>query len=94
MICTKGAHQSATFQTFDCSHKISPNLYFDGLLKVYKILAKKYKGVYLITLKIDAKFEKKLICIFKNDKNLVKLDPSTRKFPKLSLSFVPIMHSI
>ena len=94
MIWTKRAHQSAKHHTFNCSHKISPNLYFDGLLKVYKILAKKYKGVYLITLKIDAKFEKKLICIFKNDKNLVKLDPSTRKFPKLSLSFVPIMHSI
>ena len=45
MIWTKGAHQSAKFWTFDCSHKISPNLYFDMLLKVYKILAKKYTGV-------------------------------------------------
>ena len=45
MIWTKGAHQSAKFQTFDCSRKISPNLYFDRLLKVYKILAKKYRGV-------------------------------------------------
>ena len=43
MIWTKGAHQTAKFQTFDCSRKISPNLYFDRLLKVYKILAKKYK---------------------------------------------------
>ena len=43
MISTKGAHQSAKFQTFDCSCKISPNLYFDRLLllKVYKISAKK-----------------------------------------------------
>ena len=45
MIWTKGAHQSAKFQTFDCSRKISPNLYFDRLLKVYKILAKKHRGV-------------------------------------------------
>ena len=38
MIWTKGAHQSARFQTFDCSHKIAPNLYLDRLLllKVYK----------------------------------------------------------
>ena len=45
MIWTKGPHQSAKFQTFDYSRKISPNLYFDRLLKVYKILAKKYRGV-------------------------------------------------
>ena len=40
MIWTKEAHRSAKFQTLDCSHKISPNLYFDRFLKVYKILAK------------------------------------------------------
>ena len=45
MIWTKGAHQSAKIHTFACSRKISPNLYFDRLLKVYKILAKKYRGV-------------------------------------------------
>ena len=38
-------------------------------------------------LKIDAKCEEKLICWFKNDKNLVKFDPSTQKSPKLALSF-------
>ena len=32
-----------------------------------------------MSLKIDAKFEQKLICCFKNDKNLVNFDPSTRK---------------
>ena len=47
-----------------------------------------------MTLKIDAKVEKKLICCFKNDKNLVKFDPSTRKSPRLTLSFVPIVQSI
>ena len=45
MIWTKGAHQSAKFQTFGCSCKMSPNLYFNRLLKVYKILAKKYGEV-------------------------------------------------
>ena len=47
MIWTKGAHQSAQFQTFDCSCKISPTLYFHRLLllKVYNILAKKVQGV-------------------------------------------------
>ena len=94
MIWTKGAHQSAKFQTFHCSCKISPNLYFDRLLKVYTILAKKYKGVILMTLKIDAKFEEKLIFCFKNDKNLVKFDLSTRKSRKLALSFAPIVQSI
>ena len=45
MIWTKGANESAKFQTFNCSRKILPNLYFDRLLKVYKSLAEKYKGV-------------------------------------------------
>ena len=32
-----------------------------------------------MTLKIDAKFEEKLMC-FKNNKNLVKFDPNTQKY--------------
>ena len=32
MILTKGAQQSAKFQTFDCSGEVSPNLYFARLL--------------------------------------------------------------
>ena len=47
MIWTKGAHQSAKLQTFDCSRKISPNLYFDRLLKVYKISAKEVLRNYI-----------------------------------------------
>ena len=31
-------------------------------------------------LKIDAKFEEKPICCFKNDKNLVNFDPTTQVF--------------
>ena len=49
MIFTKRAHQSAKFQTFDCSGEISPNLYFDRLLllKVYKISATKVQRSYV-----------------------------------------------
>ena len=45
-------------------------------------------------LEIDAKCEEKLICCFKNDKNLVKFDPSTQEYPKLALSYAPIAQSI
>ena len=38
-----------------------------------------------MTLKIDAKFEEKLIFCFKNDKNLVNFDPSTKKSKKFAL---------
>ena len=43
LIWTKGTHQSAKFHTLDCSHEISPNLYFARLLwlKVYQTSAKK-----------------------------------------------------
>ena len=49
MIFTKGAHQSAKFQTSDCLGEISPNLYFDRLLllKVYKVSAKKLWRSYV-----------------------------------------------
>ena len=47
-----------------------------------------------MTLKIDAEFEVKLNCYLKNDKNLVKLDPSTRKFQNFSLSFASIVQII
>ena len=47
-----------------------------------------------MTLKIDAIFEEKLIFCFKNYKNLVKFDLSTRKTPKLALLFAPIVQSI
>ena len=39
-----------------------------------------------MTLKINATFEEKLICSFKNDKNLVKFDPSTQKSQKLAIA--------
>ena len=38
-----------------------------------------------MTLKIDAKFEEKLICCFKTDKNLENFDPSTQKSQKCTL---------
>ena len=59
MIFTKGAHQSAKFQTFNCSGEISPNLYFYRLLllKVYKISAKTYRSGIMI-LKSGKKLKK------------------------------------
>ena len=86
MIWTKGAHQSAKFQTFECSRNISPNLYFDRLLSIqYKILAEKVctEELHFMTLKIDAKFVEKLICCFKNDRNLVNFHPSTQSLKYL-----------
>ena len=88
MIFTKGAHHSAKFQTFDCSGEISPNLYFDRLLllKVYKISAKKsMQEICLMIPKSCAKFEKKIIFCFKNNKNLVNFDPNTKKSKKVAL---------
>ena len=82
MIFTKGAHNSAKFQTFDCSGEISPNLYFDRLL----LLAKKsMEKLSLMIPKSGAKFEEKLIFRFKNDKNLVNYDLSTKKSKKFAL---------
>ena len=38
-----------------------------------------------MTLKINAKFEEKLICCFKNYINLVNFDPSIQKSQKFAL---------
>ena len=40
------------------------------------------------------RIEGKLICCFKNDKNLVNFDPSTQKSQKFALWLVPIVQSI
>ena len=81
MIWTKGTHRRAEFETFDCSRENSPNLYFHRLLllKAYKISAKKsIEDPCLMTLNSDVKFKAKLICCFKNGKNLVNFNLSTR----------------
>ena len=44
-------------------------------------------------LKSNAKFEGKLICCFKNDRNLVNFDLSTQKSQKRELS-TPFVQSI
>ena len=80
MIFTKGAHNSAKFQTFDCSGEISPNLLFDRLLllKVFKVLAEKSMEEFCLMIpKSGVKFEEKLIFCFKNDKNLANFDQNT-----------------
>ena len=74
---------------------ILPNLYLDRLLllKVYNILAKKStEELCLMTLKIDAKYEEKLICCFKTDKNLVNFYTSTQKSQNFALWLVPCMY--
>ena len=58
------------------------NLHFNGLLlnKVYNVWAKKsIEELCLMALKIDAKFEGKLTCAFKNDRDLANFHQSTRK---------------
>ena len=75
---------------------ISPNLHLDWilLLKVYKISAKtSTEELYLMTLKIDATFEEKLICCFKTDINLVNFYLSAQNSKKIALWLVPCMKS-
>ena len=88
MTFTKGVHHSTEFQTFDCSGEISQNLYFDRLLmlQVYQVSAgKSMEEVCLMIPKSGAKSEEKLIFCFKNDKNLVNFDLSTKKSKKFAL---------
>ena len=72
---------------------ISPNLDLDRLIFCWIYTKFQLKSteelLCLITLTIDAKFEEKLICCFKNDENLMNFDPSTQKFQKLELWLVP-----
>ena len=82
MIWTKGTHQSAKFETFDCACKISPNLYFDRLflLKVNKFQLKNIEDLCLMTHNSDAKFEEKLTCGLENEvRNSANFYQSTRK---------------
>ena len=64
-------------------------LHFNELLlnKVYNVWAKKSIGeLCLKALSIDATFEGKLTCAFKNDiRNLANFDPSTQKSQKFAL---------
>ena len=45
-------------------------------------------------LKCGAKFEEKPMFCFKNDKNLVNFDPSTKKSKKFPLWLVPFVQTI
>ena len=66
MIFTKGAHQSAKYQNFDCSGEILPNSYFDRLflVNVRKVSAKSMEELCFMVPKSGAKFEEKLIFLF------------------------------
>ena len=68
--------------------QIYRHVHFDRLLllKVYKVSAKKcIEEICLMIPKSGAKFEEKLIFCFKNDKNLVNFDPSTKKSKTFAL---------
>ena len=70
------------FQEFWPKHsKISKTRSFGLLLtKVYNVWAKKVERSYVMALNIDAKFEGKLTCPFKNDmKNLVNFRSQVEK---------------
>ena len=81
MIFTKGAHQSAKFQTSNCSGEISPicTLIDSICWKYKKFQLKKYSGVMSHDTEEWCKIWRKTFFFFKNDKNLVNFDPSTKK---------------
>ena len=67
-------------------HQICTLIGYLLLLKVYKVSAKKsVEEIYFMIPKSGAKCEEKLIFCFKNDKNLVNFDPSTKNSKKIAL---------
>ena len=62
--------------------------------KYIKFKLQRYIAVMSHDSEIEAKFEEKLICCFKNDKNLVNFELSTQKSQKFALSLVPIVQRI
>ena len=62
--------------------------HFDGLLlsKSYKVSAKKFQELSLMTLKSDPKLKEKLTCGFKYDmRDLINFHPTTQKFENFTL---------
>ena len=90
MIWTKGTNQSAKFQTFDCSLEGSPNLYLDRLLllKVYKMLAKKHRGIMSHDTEDWCRIQRKTDFWFQKWQEFGEFWPDHSKFSKfLLLSF-------
>ena len=90
MIFTKGAHQSAKFQTFDCSGEISPNMYFDRLLlvKVYKISDKKVQKSYILWYwRVVNNLKENRFFVSKKDNNLVNFDLSLKSLTNFHLDW-------
>ena len=91
MIWTEGCHQSAKFQTFHCSPKISPNLYFDRLLllEVCKISAKKVQRSYMsYDPEESCKIWVNLTCCFKNGKNWWMLTRALKSLTNLHFDWL------
>ena len=68
---------------FDRSTKSLKNFQFDWFLlcKIYNVWPKKYRGFSYMTLKNDAKFEKKLTCSLENDRNFANSGSISEKQP-------------
>ena len=82
MMWTKGAHQSAKFQTFMKFHQIRTLI---GSF-CWKYITFQLKSSEVITSHDTEEWCKiwvKVICCFKNDKNLVNFDPSTQSLKNL-----------
>ena len=89
MIWTKGACQSAKFQTLDWSHKISPNSYFDRLLIVYRILVKKYRRIMSHEPECSCKIWRKTL-LFQKWQEFGEIWPEHSKFSKICIcSYCP-----
>ena len=77
------------FGRFSPEHmKVSKlGLSLGSFIQSRKCMSLKLTGeLCVMTMKNDAKFEKRLFCQFKTDmKNFKKFDPSTQKFQKYSL---------
>ena len=85
MIWTKRAHQSAKFQTFDCSREISPNLYLNRvlLLKVYKVSAKTVQRIMSHDTEEWCKISKNTNLLFENWQELGELWSKHSKVSKI-----------
>ena len=95
ILWTKRAHQSKTFRLSTAQVK-SQNCTLTGSFywKYIKLKKKSIEELCLMTLTSDVEFEEKLICCFKNEKNLVNFDSSTWKSRQFPLWLVPFVQSI
>ena len=76
------------WEIFTSAHEsLKTGTLLGSFIQSRKYMSLKLTGeLCVMTMKNDAKFEKRLFCQFKTDmKNFKKFDPSTQKFQKYSL---------